>query len=132
MRRLLVLATLALTLAAPAAADDVSVQLTVRGGALDLHVRRVDDHAALLVVRDARGSGAGWLLAIRGGATITGVGARCGRSSTCTLPRLRAPSTRPRGDGVVVRATPGTGLGTIVVRVRYTGARLRPQFTLAG
>jgi hypothetical protein len=118
MRRLLVLGALALALPAHAAADDVPVQLTVRGGDLGLRVVGARPGRALIEVRDARGSGAGWTLTISGGASIRRVRFRCAAHSTCTLPRGAAAQG---GRTRVVRAAPGTGMGTILVGVRYDG-----------
>jgi hypothetical protein len=90
MRRLLSICLLALALAfaAPAAAGDVHVKLGFTGGALSFTTRGPDAAGRIpLTVRDARGTGAGWELRVRGTATVTSVLVRCSVGSTCTLPR---------------------------------------------
>jgi hypothetical protein len=125
-----------LVVTAGAAADVIVVPLTVRPGMLTLAPVTVIARSARISVTvvDARGSGAGWeLLARSAGPTggtlvVTGVESRCGHRSTCTLPRseVRYPvmltSLRPT---VLVRAKPGTGMGTIGLTLRLAApARL--------
>jgi hypothetical protein len=123
MRRFLVLAACALALPAQAAADDVPVNLTVRGGDLGVRVVSVRPGRAVVEVVDARGSGAGWTLTMAGGATVRRVSARCAARSTCTLPS--GPSA---GRRRIVVAAPGSGMGAIVLVVSYDGAR--PSFAV--
>jgi hypothetical protein len=131
MRCFLVLAACALALPAHAAADDVPVNLTVRGGELALRVISARAGRAVVEVVDARGSGAGWMLTMAGGATVRRVSARCAARSTCTLPSstLAYPLTTPTARQTrVFGAAAGTGMGAIVLRVSYDGGR--PRFAV--
>jgi hypothetical protein len=129
MRRLFLAAVVALVLAAGAAADSVLIPLTVKPGSLTIVPARavVRGASVEVAVVDARGNGGGWqVVASPTGRpfVITGIDARCGPRSTCTLPRsgeryplalagLRAPT--------VFTATRGTGMGTVVLTFRFTG-----------
>ncbi|HUJ55986.1 MAG TPA: hypothetical protein VLW49_08375 [Gaiellaceae bacterium] len=103
---------LALVWAAPALAADVHVRLSVRGGGLHLRAPEVLRPGATrltLDVVDARGTAAGWTLALRSpGVLVRSLGTGCGVHSTCTLPQAVASTA-------LLQAARGTGLGTIRV-----------------
>jgi hypothetical protein len=128
VRRLFVTVMAGFALAGGAAADDVTVPLTVRPGSLTLApttTASLTTHATVTVV-DARGKGAGWRLVGRvtglGGrrVVISGVDLRCGLRSTCTLPRsrVRYPIVLGVHPVPLLDAARGTGMGSIVVTFR--------------
>jgi hypothetical protein len=130
MRRWVLLAALlSLVLAAGAVADSVVIPLRVRPGSLTITPSRVvvgGTRVAITVV-DARGNGGGWQLVVSPpgrAARVTGVQARCGPRSTCTLPRSaqRYPLVlEPFRPTVVSTAGRGTLMGTIELTLRLSG-----------
>jgi hypothetical protein len=129
MRRLFLAVGVALVLAAGAAADSVVIPVTVRPGSLTIAPARlvVRGPSAEAAVVDARGNGGGWeVVASPTGNpfVIVGVDARCGSRSTCTLPRsaVHYPlSLTGRHTSAVFAAARGTGMGTIVLTIRFAG-----------
>ena len=124
-RRFLFLVAIALAVAAPAAADDAGVTGQVRPGSLSLARVAVHGGSASLVVRDGRGSGAGWRLTMTR-ADPAEIRIRCAAASTCTLPRP-VPS---RADGTIVIARHGGGMGSVQVLVSLRSQSARPVFRL--
>ena len=123
-KRLLPIVAAAVLLAAgPAAGGNVAVGLALRSGGLSL---RAPALAALpgravqvpLTLADARGTGAGWTLALNGPAavTISSISVRCAAGSTCTLPKAGG------GTGIL-HATRDSGMG--VMQLVVTVAPLR-------
>jgi hypothetical protein len=110
---LLTIVCSALVTAAPALGGDIKVGLALHAGGLTLHepaVRAVAGHSVQvpLTIADARGTGAGWTLALGAStpATITGITARCATGSTCTLPKAAdaagiLQAARDSGMGVI-------------------------------
>jgi hypothetical protein len=130
MRRLFLAVGVALVLAAGAAADSVVIPVTVRPGSLTIAPARLvvrGPSAEAAVVVDARGNGGGWevVASLTGNPfAIVGVDARCGSRSTCTLPRsaVHYPlSLTGRHTSAVFAAARGTGMGTIVLTIRFAG-----------
>jgi hypothetical protein len=143
MRRFLPAVLAVLALAAAASADDVVIPLTVKPGPLTLVSATVLTRRAQvsMTVIDARGKGAGWELLARAPtwdgapAVLQGVDSRCGRRSTCALPRndVRYPiSLDAWRPAVVFRAPAGTGMGTISLILRLAGPiRTGPAISFA-
>jgi hypothetical protein len=112
-------------LARPAVAQPRAIRLSLRRGALAVAAPSVTATAngsktVLLIVTDARGSGAGWTLRVIAArpVTVTSVSTKCSARSTCTLPRATGLGPAPR----VLRSLAGSGMG--VVRLTVTIARL--------
>jgi hypothetical protein len=121
MRRLLSICLLALVLAAPATAGNVHVKLGFAGGGLSLATRGSEGPAGtLLTVRDARGTGTGWELRVRGTATVTSVLVRCSAGSTCTLPSsgVSYPVAAGAKGVAVLVAGRDSGMGSVDVLVQ--------------
>ena len=119
VRRTLLVLLAAAASASPATAGDIGVSLGARPGTLHAKAARVQLGSLVDVpvsVVDARGNGAGWVLRLAGGATITRVVARCAARSTCTLPRGRVS-----GDTLVAGAN--TGMGAMELTVTVSGGR---------
>jgi hypothetical protein len=125
MRRLLVtFACSALIVATPAMAGNIKVGLGLHAGGLTLQVpavKAVAGHSVQvpLTIADARGTGAGWTLALDASApvTITGITARCAAGSTCTLPKTADAAG-------ILQAARDSGMG--VIQLVITVAPLRP------
>jgi hypothetical protein len=99
-------------------------------------------HRVLITVTDARGHGHGWQLSVRANSaaneesTVVGIDARCGRRSTCTLPRdlPSLPATLMTGRRTpVLEAQKGTGIGRIDVTltIASTTANDEPAFAFS-
>ncbi len=128
MRRLFLAVGVALVLAAGAAADSVVIPLTVRPGSLTIAPARlvVRGLSAEVAVVDARGNGGGWEVVASPSrpVAIVGVDARCGSRSTCTLPRSAVHYTLSLAGlhtSTVFAAARRTGMGTIVLTIRFAG-----------
>jgi hypothetical protein len=124
VRRFLLAFVAAFVFAAPAAAGDVHVRLGFSGGALSLATRAPDGTGRIpLTVRDARGTGAGWELRLRGTATVAAVLVRCAPGSTCTLPRSGVSYPVAPGARTVPVLVAGrdSGMGAVDVLVQTRG-----------
>jgi hypothetical protein len=143
----------ALAAAGSARALDIKVTANVRPGPFTLDgvtdvtspfdrsrgLRRV-----VVTVTDARGSGAGWRLDLRivngpvDGIAVVGIDVRCGKRSTCTLPRTLVgfPSELALNRRTtVVEGRQGTGMGrvdvTLTIAAKPAGGRPELRFSLA-
>jgi hypothetical protein len=113
----------ALVAAAPALGGNINVGLALHSGGLTLRVpavKAVAGHSVQvpLTIADARGTGAGWTLALDASTpvTITGITARCAAGSTCTLPKTAAAAG-------ILQAARDSGMG--VIQLVVTVAPLR-------
>src|SRR4051812_39415371 len=127
LRTLLLIGGLTGALAASGHAGTIGVKLGLASGKLAVTAPATSLKAGATVslkvrVADARGTGAGWTLrfAHGRGLTVTGITARCGARSTCTLP---AAAAKPSGK-TAFRAAKATGMGLVdlVVTVRAANA----------
>jgi hypothetical protein len=123
-------------LAAPAGAGSIGVELGLAPGKLTLSAQPVvlaaDSPAVVrLAIADARGSGAGWTLALRASSQVDvlSIAATCGRRSTCSLPvAVGAPHA-----AVVLQASRGSGMGVVRLAVTLRARAATPvAFALAG
>jgi len=106
--------------AQPALGGTVAVTLGLGSGGLSLQSPPVDAIAGRavqvpLLVADARGTGAGWVLAVSAPApvTVTSITARCTPGSTCTLPS----PVDAAGPSIVLRAAARSGMGLVQLLV---------------
>jgi hypothetical protein len=123
LRRLVIVSSLALLLAAPAGAGTIVVKLTFAPGKLVVKSAPTTVAAGAqvrvpLTLADGRGNGEGWTLHVSSGVAVSSVTARCASNSTCTLPRA---TSGPSGS-TVLTALRGTGMGVMnfVVTVSAT------------
>jgi hypothetical protein len=113
-RRVLIIGSAALLLAAPAGAGTIVVKLTFAPGKLLVKSAPATVAQAVQVpvtVADGRGNGNGWTLRVTSATpvTVVGITARCAAGSTCTLPTA---ASGPSGS-LVLRAARNSGMGVM-------------------
>jgi hypothetical protein len=117
---------LALLVAAPAFAGNVTVTLGLKTGSLTLQAPQLSAAAGKpiqvpITVADGRGNGAGWTLQLSSAknVAITSITARCAPGSTCTLPR----SIGAASGTAILHVAPDSGMGVmdLVVTVAPLG-----------
>ena len=116
LRPFLIGSALVLLMAAPAAADTITVGVSLTPGTLKVKappatVTAGGPVSVPVTIADGRGHGNGWTLRLAraSGASVVSVTARCSADSTCTLQKQVG---RPSGV-TVLRAARGTGMGVI-------------------
>jgi hypothetical protein len=135
LRPLLIGSVLVLLLAAPAAADTITVGLSLAPGTLKVKAAPVTVAAGgpvsvPVTIADGRGHGNGWTLRLAhaSGVSVVSITARCSANSACTLPTQVG---RPSGV-TVLRAARGTGMGVIDLVVTLNApARSALSFTVS-
>jgi hypothetical protein len=135
LRRVLIVSSLALLLAGPAAGGGtIIVKLTFVPGKLSVKsapaATAPGGVAVPVTIADGRGNGNGWTLKVSSAqpVTVLGITARCAAGSTCTLPTA---SSGPSGS-IVLRAARDTGMGVMNLVVTLAGPSGTPvSFTVS-
>jgi hypothetical protein len=117
MRRLFLSVLCTLAIPGSATAGDDRVALGLGGGGLSVTARSTNSRGIVAAVRDARGTGRGWTLSVRGHGTVARIVVRCARGSTCTLPSsgLSLPVRIGSNPTAVLTAAEKTGMGAFIV-----------------